>query len=62
MTSKIPVFENVNRDMESVTKEVRGGRIEEMQLQGGGAAGPPTGWGDGWDRQTRAEVSGACGP
>ena len=36
MTNKIPVFDNVNRDMESVTTEVKGGRIEEMQLQGGG--------------------------
>lgn len=54
MTNKIPVFENVNRDMESVTTEVKGCRIEEMQLQGGGAAGPQTGWED-WGGTGRQE-------
>ena len=28
------------------------GGIKETQLQGGGAAGPQTRWGDGWDGQT----------
>ena len=36
------------------------GGIEETQLQGGGAAGPQTRWGDGWDGQTDSRGGGAA--
>lgn len=63
MTSKIPVFENVKRDMKSVIKEVRrGGMDRQTPEQKWGCQTTDTMGRLGWDRQKGAEVRGTCRP